>query len=225
MNFDSMKWFWIKLIFVVFFFINIFSCQRNSSSFYTDELPYYQDASFTPFWYFNIKDSINSFHKIPSFKLINQLGDSISEKTFEGKVYVTDFFFTTCPGICPMMTSNMSLIQEDFKDESRVLLLSHSVTPEYDSVPVLKDYAKEKEVLDNKWHLVTGDRKVIYDLGRKSYFVEESLGEISIESDFLHTENFVLIDQNRHIRGIYNGLRKNDINQLIKDIRTLINKQ
>ena len=224
MNFDSMKWNWIKLIFFVFFLINLFSCQRNFTSSNTDELPYYQDSSFTPFWHSTIKDSIKSFHKIPPFKLINQLGDTISEKTFEGKVYVTDFFFTTCPGICPMMTSNMSLIQEAFKDDSRVLLLSHSVTPEYDSVPVLKEYAKEKEVLDNKWHLVTGDRKIIYDLGRKSYFVEENLGEIPIESDFLHTENFVLIDQNRHIRGIYNGLRKNDINQLIKDINTLIQK-
>lgn len=219
-----MKWLWIKLIFVSFFFLNLFSCQRSSSSFNSDELPYYQDASFTPFWYSTIKDSINRFHKIPSFRLINQLGDTISENTFKEKVYVADFFFTMCPGICPMMTSNMSLIQEAFKDESKVLLLSHSVTPEYDSVPVLKEYAKEKEVLDNKWHLVTGDRKVIYDLGRKSYFVEESLGEISIESDFLHTENFVLIDQNRHIRGIYNGLRNNDINQLIKDINTLIYK-
>ena len=224
MNFDSMKRFWIKLIFVAFFSLNLFSCQRNSSFFDKAELPYYQDATFTPFWYSTIKDSINSFHKIPPFRLINQLGDTISEDTFKEKVYVADFFFTACPGICPMMTSNMSLIQKAFKDESSLLLLSHSVTPEYDSVPVLKDYAKEKEVLDNKWHLVTGDRKVIYDLGRKSYFVEESLGEISIESDFLHTENFVLIDQNRHIRGIYNGLRKNDINQLIKDIRTLINK-
>jgi len=219
-----MKWNWIKLIFFVFFLINLFSCQRNFTSSNTDELPYYQDSSFTPFWRSTIKDSIKSFHKIPPFKLINQLGDTISEKTFEGKIYVTDFFFTTCPGICPMMTSNMSLIQEYFKDDSRVLLLSHSVTPEYDSVPVLKEYAKEKEVLDNKWHLVTGDRKIIYDLGRKSYFVEENLGEIPIESDFLHTENFVLIDQNRHIRGIYNGLRKNDINQLIKDINTLIQK-
>lgn len=219
-----MKWFRIKLIFVSIFFLNLFSCQRSTSSFNSDELPYYQDASFTPFWHSTIKDSLNRFHKIPPFRLVNQLGDTISENTFKEKVYVADFFFTTCPGICPMMTSNMSLIQEAFKDESRVLLLSHSVTPEYDSVPVLKEYAKEKEVLDNKWHLVTGDRKVIYDLGRKSYFVEESLGEISIESDFLHTENFVLIDQNRHIRGIYNGLRKNDINQLIKDINTLIDK-
>ena len=219
-----MKWFRIKLIFVSFFFLNLFSCQRSTSSFNSDELPYYQDASFTPFWHSTIKDSLNRFHKIPPFRLVNQLGDTISENTFKEKVYVADFFFTTCPGICPMMTSNMSLIQEAFKDESRVLLLSHSVTPEYDSVPVLKEYAKEKEVLDNKWHLVTGNRKLIYDLGRKSYFVEESLGEISIESDFLHTENFVLIDQNRHIRGIYNGLRKNDLNQLIKDINTLIDE-
>lgn len=219
-----MEWNWLKQIFVVFFLINLFSCQRNFTAFNTKELPYYQDSSFTPFWYFTIKDSINSFHKIPPFKLINQLGDTISEKTFEEKVYVADFFFTTCPGICPMMTSNMSMIQEAFKDDTRVLLLSHSVTPEFDSVDVLKAYAKEREVVDNKWHLVTGERKEIYNLGRKSYFVEENLGENPIESDFLHTENFVLIDQNRHIRGIYNGLRKNDINQLIEDINKLIQK-
>ncbi len=139
-----MKWFRIKLIFVSFFFLNLFSCQRSTSSFISDELPYYQDASFTPFWRSKIKDSLNRFHKIPPFRLVNQLGDTISENTFKEKVYVADFFFTTCPGICPMMTSNMSLIQEAFKDESRVLLLSHSVTPEYDSVPVLKEYAKEK---------------------------------------------------------------------------------
>lgn len=215
---------WLKRVFVVLFVINLFSCENNFGPHNSKELPYYQDSSFTPFWFSKIKDSIESFHKIPPFRLINQLGDTISEKTFEGKIYVADFFFTTCPGICPMMTSNMSLIQEAFKEDSSVLLLSHSVTPELDSVPVLKEYAKEKKILDNKWHLVTGDRKTIYDLGRKSYFADENLGETRNESDFLHTENFVLIDQNRHIRGIYNGLRKTDVNHLIEDINTLIHQ-
>lgn len=161
-----------------------------------------------------------SFHKIPDFSLTNQNGEIVSQKTFENKIYVTDFFFTTCPGICPMMTKNMHLIQEAFKDDDKVLILSHSVTPTKDSVPQLKTYAIENEVGKN-WHLVTGDKKEIYDLGRLSYFVEEDLGEPKGLDDFLHTENFVLIDKNKHIRGIYNGLNKASVAQLITDIKAL----
>ena len=119
-----------------------------------------------------------------------------------------------------MMTKNMTLLQEEFKDDDDVLLLSHSVTPTIDSVAQLKKYALDKGVLNN-WHLVTGDKKEIYDLGRKFYFVEEDLGEPKGLDDFLHTENFVLIDKNKHIRGIYNGLNKNSVMQLIADIKTL----
>jgi protein SCO1/2 len=119
-----------------------------------------------------------------------------------------------------MMTKNMTLVQEAFKDDDAVLMLSHSVTPTIDSVAQLKKYALDKQVLKN-WHLVTGDKKEIYDLGRKFYFVEEDLGEPKGLADFLHTENFVLIDKNRHIRGIYNGLNKNSVIQLIADIKTL----
>ncbi|MEL6813164.1 MAG: SCO family protein, partial [Bacteroidota bacterium] len=142
-------------------------------------------------------------------------------KTFENKIYVTDFFFTLCPGICPKMTANMSILQEEFKNDSHVLLLSHSVTPERDSISVLKEYALEHGVMSHTWHLVTGDRDEIYTLGRSSYFVEEDLGLVRSKDDFLHTENFVLIDKNKHIRGIYNGLNKGSIQQLIADIHTL----
>jgi protein SCO1/2 len=135
---------------------------------------------------------------------------------------VADFFFTSCPGICPKMTSNMLLIQEAFKDNDKVELLSHSVMPEFDSVSVLKSYADAKGVIDNKWHLVTGERELIYDLGRNYYFVEEDLGIDKTCDDFLHTENFVLIDQQGYIRGIFNGLNKSSVNQLIADIKTLI---
>ncbi|MCL6268239.1 SCO family protein [Flagellimonas myxillae] len=190
-----------------------------------DVLPYYDDPSFTPKWVNSKSDSIDGLHRIPKFRLINQLGDTISEKTFDNSIYVADFFFTTCPGICPKMTQNMALIQAEFQGDGEVLLLSHSVTPQLDSVPVLKRYADTKGIKPNKWHLATGERKDIYNLGRFAYFVEEDLGFQKGEDEFLHTENFVLIDKNRHIRGIYNGLNKTAINQLIADIKTLKKEQ
>lgn len=184
-------------------------------------LPYYNEESFTPIWLTPNTEEEKRFHKIPDFNLMNQLGDTISQKTFEGKIYVTDFFFTTCPGICPKMTGNMEKIQEEFVNDSDILLLSHSVMPTTDSIPILKEYAKNNNVIDNKWHLVTGDKKDIYDLGRNHYFVENDLGEVKDINDFLHTENFLLIDKNKHIRGIYNGLNRASIAQLIIDIKTL----
>ena len=119
------------------------------------------------------------------------------------------------------MTDNMRLIQAAFLTDPNVLLLSHSVTPSVDSVSVLKDYAKVKGVISSKWHLATGDKQLIYSLGRKSYFVEEDLGLQKQETDFIHTENFVLVDGDGHLRGIYNGLNKRSVNQLLEDIRTL----
>ena len=115
----------------------------------------------------------------------------------------------------------MDGLQDFYKNDSDIMLLSHTVMPWKDSVSVLKDYSKQNNIKTNKWHLVTGNRKEIYDLGRKSYFVEEDLGKEKKEDDFLHTENFVLVDKNKHIRGIYNGLNTNDIIQLIADIKTL----
>lgn len=184
-------------------------------------LPYYSDESFTPYWLSPNSEEEKSFHKIPDFSLVNQLGDTVSQKTFDDKIYVADFFFTTCPGICLKMTGNMVKVQEAFKDDPEVLLLSHSVTPSIDSVPILKNYAEKNGVMDNKWHLVTGDKTEIYDLGRNQYFVENDLGVPKDINDFLHTENFLLVDKNKHIRGIYNGLNRASIAQLITDIKAL----
>ena len=184
-------------------------------------LPYYQDASFTPHWISLGSDSLSSFHQIPAFSMINQEGDTITEKTFQDKIYVADFFFSICPGICPKMTANMEIVQEAFLEDEEVLLLSHSVMPEHDSVEVLWEYAQNKGVKSEKWHLVTGDRQEIYNLGRYHYFVEEDLGLLKDPEEFLHTENFVLIDKNRRIRGIYNGMNKGSVRQLIADIKTL----
>ncbi|MBW1296487.1 SCO family protein [Aquimarina litoralis] len=210
-----------KICFIVLCSLFISCNQEEQKSSRVEVLPYYNDASFTPNWLTPNSLELRNFHKIPSFSFINQLGTEITDKTFQNKIYVTDFFFTTCPGICPKMTSNMLALQEEFRDDNDVLLLSHSVTPEKDSVNILKNYADAKGVLTHKWHLVTGNREDIYNLGRNYYFVEEDLGEAKTNEDFLHTENFVLVDQNKHIRGIYNGLNKTSIAQLIADIYTL----
>lgn len=189
-----------------------------------EHLPYYNDESFTPHWLTPNSEEEKQFHKIPDFKLVDQLGDTLTQKSFEDKVYITDFFFTTCPGICLKMTNNMTKVQEAFLDNPEVAILSHSVTPSIDSVSVLKTYAEKNGVIDSKWHLVTGDKTEIYNLGRNEYFVENDLGIPKDINDFLHTENFLLIDKNKHIRGIYNGLNRASIAQLITDTEALLNE-
>jgi protein SCO1/2 len=184
-------------------------------------LPYYKDEAFTPHWLIPGSEEEEQFHKITDYKLINQLGDTITSETFDDKLYITDFFFTSCPGICLKMTGNMLKLQEEFKNDSEILLLSHSVTPSIDSISVLKDYAEKYNIIDNKWHLVTGDKTEIYNLGRNQYFVENDLGIPKDINDFLHTENFLLIDKKKHIRGIYNGLNRASIAQLITDVKAL----
>jgi protein SCO1 len=199
---------------VVFIAICLFiSCKQE-----VRKLPYYDTADFTPKWQL---PEMDTFHTIRNFKLIDQNGAAFSEKDIAGKICVADFFFTICPGICPKMTISMADLQKDFIKDDDVLLLSHSVTPESDSVSVLKKYAENKEVQYKKWRLLTGDKEEIYDLGRKYYFVEEDLGLKKDSDEFLHTENFILIDKRRHIRGIYNGLDPNSIATLSKDIKVL----
>ncbi|GLB48483.1 SCO family protein [Neptunitalea lumnitzerae] len=163
---------------------------------------------------------IKKYHTIANFKLVNQNGDTITQKNYDGKIYVADFFFTTCPGICPIMTANMADIQKEILNNNHVMLLSHSVTPVQDSVPQLKKYAIEKGVNDSKWNLVTGDKKQIYALARKSYLAAESDGDGG-PYDMVHTENFVLVDTKKRIRGFYDGTKKEDIQKLLIDIKKL----
>ena len=159
-------------------------------------------------------------HKISDFELVNQNGATITQATFDNKIYVADFFFTRCGTICPLMTSHMYALQNAFLNDEEVLLLSHSVTPVLDSVPVLKRYAENKGVLAAKWHLVTGPKKQIYDLARKSYFAVLDEGDGG-EQDFIHTEQFVLIDQKKRIRGYYDGTDPKEIQNILADIALL----
>ncbi len=160
------------------------------------------------------------YHKIADFSLVNQNGDTITQEDYKDKIYVADFFFTTCLTICPIMTKNMGEIQEAIKDDPNIMLLSHSVTPEIDTVAQLKRYALEKGVIDSKWNLVTGDKKQIYELARKSYLAVKNDGDGG-PFDMIHTENFILVDKEKRIRGFYDGTNRKDIEKLLEDIKIL----
>ncbi|MGB0633553.1 MAG: SCO family protein [Flavobacteriaceae bacterium] len=165
---------------------------------------------------------VKKYHKIKDFSLFNQNGYKITEEDYNNKIYVADFFFTTCPTICPIMTENMGYLQNKLIDNPEILLVSFSVTPEIDSVQQLKKYALEKNVIDSKWNLLTGDKKEIYDLARKSYLVAKNDGDGG-KYDMIHTENFVLVDKEKRIRGFYDGTNQSEMDKLLNDIRILEN--
>jgi protein SCO1/2 len=163
---------------------------------------------------------ITKDHTISNFELINQNGEIITNKNYENKIYVADFFFTRCQTICIAMAYNMGELQDFYKKDADIMFLSHSVTPVIDSVSVLKEYADRKGVIDGKWNVTTGTKKDIYELARKSYFavLDEGNGD---ENDFIHTEQFVLVDKEKRIRGYYDGTEKEDMIKLKKDIVVL----
>jgi len=185
------------------------------------KLPIYQPAMVN----FELVDSTiqhqKKYHRIADFSLTNQNGKTVTQNDFKGKIYVADFFFTTCPTICIAMTDNLIKVQEKIKNNPNVMLLSHSVTPKMDSVAQLKKYALEKGVIDNKWHLVTGDKKVIYELARKSYLAVKEDGDGG-PFDMIHTENFILVDPESRIRGFYDGTDLNEIDRLLEELDWLM---
>lgn len=152
--------------------------------------------------------------------MINQNGKTITQDDYKDKIYVADFFFTTCQTICPIMTDHMVKIQDAIANDDEVMLLSYSVTPQIDDVAQLKKYAIEKGVNDKKWNLVTGDKKEIYELARKSYLAVKEDGN-GDQYDMIHTENFMLIDKKQQIRGYYDGTQADDIERLLEDIKVL----
>ncbi|TFG74487.1 MAG: SCO family protein [Flavobacteriales bacterium] len=183
-------------------------------------LPIYQPSMVNPELVDSTVQFVKKYHTIADFSLTNQNGKTITQNDYRGKIYIADFFFTTCPSICPIMTKNMAAIQQQILDQSDVLLLSHSVTPEIDSVAQLKKYAIEKGVNDAKWNLLTGDKKQIYELARKSYLAVKTDGDGG-PFDMIHTENFILVDKERRIRGFYDGTKTEEVAQLILDLEQL----
>ncbi|GIQ58819.1 SCO family protein [Flavobacterium collinsii] len=183
-------------------------------------LPIYNPADVNPELVDSTVQYKSKYHTIADFSFVNQNGDTITQKNYEGKIYVADFFFTTCGSICPKMTTNLEDVQKAVLNNPKVMLLSHTVFPEVDSIPVLKAYAIKHGVVDSKWNLVTGDKKEIYTMARKSYLAVK-LGRPDQLYDMVHTENFVLVDQKRRVRGFYDGTNKEEIKRLLEDINFL----
>lgn len=183
-------------------------------------LPTYQPSMVNPELVDSTLHDTKKYHKIADFALTNQNGETITQKDYEGKIYIADFFFTTCLTICPIMTKNMAEVQRRIKNDTAVMLLSHTVTPEIDSVPQLKKYALEKGVDDSKWNLVTGDKKQIYELARKSYLAVKTDGDGGT-FDMIHTENFILVDKEKRVKGFYDGTKAEEIERLMQDLEIL----
>ena len=203
----------IRILIVVFFIF--LACKDNkteTASF--SKLPYFNSQDFTPEW-------DKGVHKIPDFSFTNQNGETVNNNTFEGKIYIAVFFFTSCPGICPKLTKNMESLQETYQNDDNIMLLSHTVMPWKDSVLVLKDYALKNNVDNHKWHLVTGDKDELYNIARNGYFADEDFIKTQVESNFIHTENFILIDKKGYIRGVYNGTVEVDVERLKRHVDIL----
>ncbi len=185
------------------------------------ELPIYNPSDLNPELVDSSMLGINNGHTVSDFNLINQNGDVITQNDYTKKVFVTDFFFTRCPSICPVMTNNMEKLQDVFLKDDRVKLLSISVTPEMDSIPILRNYAEKNGAIASKWNITTGYKKHIYELARKSFFAVNDIGDGGLQ-DFIHTPNFVLVDTKKRIRGIYDGTQDDEIERLIVDIKSIL---
>ena len=183
-------------------------------------LPVYTPADLDPDWMdANLKNSSDP-HTVPDFEFIDQSGDFVNQTTVENKIYIAEFFFTSCPGICPTLTKHTKRIQDAFLNDEDVMILSHTVYPEHDSVPVLAAFADLHGIQSEKWKLLTGSKKDLYGISRKGYFAISYEPDLS-EYGFIHTENVVLVDKERRLRGIYNGTKPHEINRLIEDIHIL----
>ena len=202
----------ILSLIIILIFYNILNVDKP--------LPIYQPANVNSEMVDSTLLDIRKYHTIADFSLTNQNGNTITQLNYKDKIYIADFFFTTCQTICPIMTDHMVKIQNQILNDDEVMLLSHTVTPDIDSVEQLKRYAIEKGIVDKKWNLVTGDKKQIYDLARKSYMAVKTFGDGG-QYDMIHTENFMLIDKKRQIRGYYDGTKPEDIDRLLNDIKIL----
>ena len=201
--------------FILFILLFIAGCSG-------EKLPYYHSAAFTPLWQGEQDFSLDTLHRIDAFEFTDQHHKKVSNETVSGKVYVANFFFTACPGICPKMTNRLMKVQETFATREDVMVLSHTVMPWVDSVERLNEFADLYNINYNQWRLLTGKQSELYTLARQSYFAEEMAGYARDSTDFVHTEHCLLIDQNGHLRGIYNGTLELEVDRMIEDIRILL---
>lgn len=198
----------LPLVFVAWYFIN----KNEQKPIRT--LPYFGQKN-------SVTTGDTTFHTVKPFYFVNQYNEKVTEETVKNKIYVTDFFFTTCQTICPIMSTELERVYKQFANRNDVLILSHTVSPEEDSVNVLMDYAKLHGVKDKKWLFLTGDKKQLYDMARQGYLLNAEQGN-GDEDDFIHTQNFALVDKERHLRGFYDGTDSIEVTRLIADINLLL---
>jgi protein SCO1/2 len=181
------------------------------------ELPYFEPIEK------GLKTNADSFgrHLVFDFTLVDQTGKTITRNDFKNSITVVDFFFTSCQGICPVMNSQMKRVYDAYKGNNEVKFISHTVNPEKDSVEVLAAYAKKYNADPSQWHFVTGDKVELYKLARKSYLISDTNGNGGKE-DFVHSQNFALIDKEGHIRGVYDGTDSVDVDRLVVDMKLLL---
>ncbi len=208
----------MKISNYIYFFILLFSCNTNP-----EKLPILgnKEAVIKKVNGKQITDTI--YHQIPNFEFINQDFSKITQKDYEGKIYVADFFFTTCPTICPKMKTQMLRIYEKFKDNPKVGILSHTIDPRHDTPAVLREFMNNLNIKSKMWQMVTGDKAKIYEIGQKSYMVSAT-DDPTQPGGIVHSGAFVLVDKNRHIRGIYDGTEPEKVDKLMKDMEVLLNE-
>ena len=198
----------------------LFGCASNKKK--TVALPYYNDPSFTPLFFKNKEEVYKTInHTIANFSFLDEDSSMINQHIIDNKISVTNFIFTSCGSICPVMTKNMKVVSDSLKNDNDIVFLSFSVTPWIDKPDVLKRYKKRNYIDNTNWHFLTGLKSDIYTLARRSYFAEEDLGFSKDSTEFLHTEHFLLVDKSKRIRGIYNGTLQLEMENLIEDIITL----
>lgn len=210
-----------QLFIGLFLGVWLMACSGNTGHDQNSKLPYLGRHDY-------VEKTVNDqtvvdtlYHKVADFSFVDQDSTQVTPSTFEDKIYVTDFFFTSCPTICPVMKTQMLRVYEAFKDNEEVALLSHTIDPEYDTVALLRDYADRLGVSSDKWHFVTGEKDAIYEMGLKSYMVT-AMEDDQEPGGFIHSGAFILVDKDKHIRGMYDGTEQGQVDLLIRDIEKLL---
>lgn len=210
---------WVSSSYILLLTLLIFGCHSES-----DRLPILGERQAIRKTV-NGKEIIDSvYHQIPDFSFVSQYGDTITAKTLDGKVYIADFFFTTCPTICPKMKTQMKRVYDHFKGNAEVMILSHTIDPTHDSVAVLREFAEGLGVKDRQWLFVTGDKDKIYEIGQDSYMVTAAEDKTA-PGGVVHSGAFILVDKAKHVRGVYDGTTESGVDKLMKDIDTLLKEK
>lgn len=200
----------VPLVFVILYFVNTNEKKPLRS------LPYFGKRG-------SLSPGDTNYHKVKDFHFTSQFNEIVSQQNTSGKIYVTDFFFTTCQSICPIMSKELERVYKEFYNNKGVMILSHTVNPEEDSVEVLMRYAEQHKVNNKQWLFLTGDKKQLYEMARQSYLLNAEEGNGGPE-DFIHTQNFALVDKEKHLRGFYDGTDSLEVSRLIMDIHLLLDE-